>query len=1264
MYRDINIDVDSSGRGATGPEGPKGEQGIQGQQGLTGPVGPQGIQGSTGPTGAQGAIGPQGPVGPQGETGATGQTGPKGDKGDTGLTGNTGVQGPKGDTGAQGPQGIQGVQGETGPQGPIGLTGATGDTGATGPQGIQGVKGDTGAQGPQGVPGDGATDDTPYGVSWNGSTTISPSQNAVYDAIQTLGGAGVTDGDKGDVVVSGSGSAWTVENMLRVSMDANDYAQAVDANAIWFANEYGACMTACTAAYGNYFYTYDAVGASAGITVKDGTAKLTLGNAAGPGITIGLASPSGRAGITGSPVEFEDQPYVGTNKIYHEGFPPPGGASDAAYGVGWNGSTTTAPSQNAVYDEMEQRLKVIPGDDINWTVGTRIHEGVGLVIGPIDITRGTAYVGSGDDVASGCIQLDLPDWTGSLLIGPALGPGRIPFDCWGAITGVEFKEQPYFGNNPLYHAGNLPAGITDGDKGDVVVSGGGATFTVESATPAGGVFNVTGSPLAKGAFPTRIESGSSGGMPGQAGAGLELFQYGNESYISSFNRTTLAEIPLRLLGSELFIPSINGGLRTKGQTITRFENTGVNLPVGTGGIGAEIIGNVGETYSLIQAYNRTTDVPSRLDITSSNFAVAGAELKVKGTNPGILLDGDGSSYYSGITIKTVPGNSQISGYQGLTYNSFLSHFFQTNNVTKASIDSVGNFICEGVGHIKTGLVVGPAAGSTPPADASLTIQSTNYYSILGFQSAAGSGGAMVAQGSIWGAGLFRFDNFQFQSQSGGVGYAAIGAVGAVFLGPKVSVESAAAYLSLGTTAPIKLGFGNQPEASGNLNLGHNTLPVNTSTRNVAVGWNAGSTNTSGSSGTFIGCQAGAGVTTGAGNTAIGDGALLSGPVTGNNNVALGYAAGRVLTGGLSNVFIGDQTAYYTTTGTHNVFVGSIAGADVTIGNRNICVGQQAGRGISTGSDNVIIGDNVTGLATDLTNNLIIKTGAGQIIKDDGATTTFLHRIATTGNFQTSTLWAKGPEDYTGLEVGEKAVGLYMSGSEAYIAPLHRGVGYLPINILGSARTQGPLTVDASLTVRGYSYPLAVASPGLWMYSRNDLAAGSRYSGLYAYDDIAGGVQSALHLDGTSVLLKTAGTARLSVHTTYIDAALPLFLVDEPYGVAWNESRHAATKNAIYDKIEAVVASIPAAPSTVISDTAYAGSWDGVTAIAPSKNAVYDKIQTLAPLASPALTGSPTIGGTTPLRHAGSTASFPGGAVTVSSSAPSGGANGDIWLKVA
>lgn len=43
----------------------------------------------------------------------------------------------------------------------------------------------------------------------------------------------------------------------------------------------------------------------------------------------------------------------------------------------------------------------------------------------------------------------------------------------------------------------------------------------------------------------------------------------------------------------------------------------------------------------------------------------------------------------------------------------------------------------------------------------------------------------------------------------------------------------------------------------------------------------------------------------------------------------------------------------------------------------------------------------------------------------------------------------------------------------------------------------------------------------------------------------------------------------------------------------------------------------------ISDTVYGSGWNGDTTNGASKNALYDKIETLAPLASPALTGNPT-----------------------------------------
>jgi hypothetical protein len=107
-----------------------------------------------GPQGAVGATGVTGPVGSTGPIGITGATG-IGITGATGVIGISGATGPVGLTGVTGATGVIGISGATGPVGQTGVSGAVGITGATGPVGITGATGIgiTGATGPTGVAG-------------------------------------------------------------------------------------------------------------------------------------------------------------------------------------------------------------------------------------------------------------------------------------------------------------------------------------------------------------------------------------------------------------------------------------------------------------------------------------------------------------------------------------------------------------------------------------------------------------------------------------------------------------------------------------------------------------------------------------------------------------------------------------------------------------------------------------------------------------------------------------------------------------------------------------------------------------------------------------------------------------------------------------------------------------------------------------------------------------------------------------------------------
>ena len=188
-------------------------------------------------------------------------------------------------------------------------------------------------------------------------------------------------------------------------------------------------------------------------------------------------------------------------------------------------------------------------------------------------------------------------------------------------------------------------------------------------------------------------------------------------------------------------------------------------------------------------------------------------------------------------------------------------------------------------------------------------------------------------------------------------------------------------VSVGDLAGDALTTGNNNTVVGYYALSAETL----GDRNVALGayalHNQNNTSDTDVYNIAIGYQAGLSVTTGTSNTLIGG---LSGDAltTGNNNVALGYSSLGAETKGDRSVAIGNfalQVQNNTTnTDVYNTAVGYAAGAAITSAINNTLIGGLAGDALTTGSDNVAIGSGA--LTSQLTGNSNVAIGRNAMVQ--------------------------------------------------------------------------------------------------------------------------------------------------------------------------------------------------------------------------------------------------------------------------------------------
>lgn len=347
------------------------------------------------------------------------------------------------------------------------------------------------------------------------------------------------------------------------------------------------------------------------------------------------------------------------------------------------------------------------------------------------------------------------------------------------------------------------------------------------------------------------------------------------------------------------------------------------------------------TTILLKRSNTPGAIPGTANLTNST---GGAEVAVNtadkrmftitsgsaivelGTNPSTLTLSSALAVSSGGTgTSLTPTNGQLLIGNGSGYT--LSTLTAGSNITITN--STGSITIASSG---AGDVVGPASATD---NAAVRFDSTT--------------GKLIQNSALT------------INDSGNITTAGDALINNVYIGRRTSVTGGGPdqNLVIGQSAGISLLTG----GSQNLNtiVGNNagnglTGAGGTGNFNTMVGYGAGGNGGNNSNNTYIGYVAGSNIDA-TSNVAVGHAAMQGGGgSTASQNVAVGFQAMYITTGGGANTAVGYQAGDALTNANWNTLIGHSAGTNVSTGAANTFIGYSAGSGVSTGGTNCAMGD--------------------------------------------------------------------------------------------------------------------------------------------------------------------------------------------------------------------------------------------------------------------------------------------------------------------